>query len=385
MDDLTTSCPLYRSMTTLPSPPAQSTLSEKAVIYLDHVTENIPILLDSLRPRLAPLRAYLSTTPFRSVAQVLPFEIDETTATIFAALTVALLTVSIMSWNSFSSFWRSPAPQVSDADFSYITPDDIVEPPSNASLQDMKYIGSIGDSEPDVINVRHRGKIYPLQFRAYAIDDGLLTVGHLRREAALQLGAENPKQVRLLYKGTILADDSRSCKASGLKQHSEVLCVVSSADHAAGPSDNSDSSAPREVAEPSTKKKKNNKKKGNKKKNAPVPETIPPGPPVASSQPLTSPNLKLLPTAMEQVTALTQYLIHGLLPLCQEYITDPPTDAKKREFEHKKLSETILAQVMLKADSIEPDGNVQVRTARKDLIRKAQETLNELDSVAKEG
>jgi hypothetical protein len=64
-------------------------------------------------------------------------------------------------------------------------------------------------------------------------------------------------------------------------------------------------------------------------------------------------------------------------------VADPPTDPKKREFEHKKLSETILAQIMLKADGIVPDGNVTIRNARKALIKEAQANLDRLDQVEK--
>jgi hypothetical protein len=93
--------------------------------------------------------------------------------------------------------------------------------------------------------------------------------------------------------------------------------------------------------------------------------------------------MKTLKTPLEQVNALTEYFQRELLPLCDEYLADPPTDPKKREFEYRKLSETILAQVMLKADGIEPDGNETVRNARKALIKEAQASLNRLDQVGK--
>lgn len=69
-------------------------------------------------------------------------------------------------------------------------------------------------------------------------------------------------------------------------------------------------------------------------------------------------------------------------PLCEEYIANPPSDPKKRDYEHKKLSETILAQIQLKADGIEPNGDEVARSARRALIKDTQAVLGELDRIA---
>lgn len=409
-------------MTLLPSPLAQSTLGEKCAVYLDHVTDNIPEFLHSIRPRLDPYLTYLSLTPFRSVAQALPFDVDEQTTAICAAILVCLLSIVAMSWgNPLSGLWRrSPnyasAPQVSDEDFSYITPDYIVDPPASGPQHGGQYAGNPADNEPDIIRLRHRGTIYPLHFPAFAIDDGVLNVAALRKEAAAKVGASNPNRVRLLYKGNLLKDDTRPCKTEGLKQHSEVLCVVSEAD-ANTPSDLSDrengqlsdsmarpgSSSSRIGGDEDgdegsgTKTRKKSKKKNKNKKNKKTTESNPPRedflgtPSSVPSRPTSSgpsympppaPSLKGL-GALEQVSALVGYLQQEIVPLCEEYVADPPTDPKKREFEHKKLSETILAQVLLKADGIEPEGDPTIRNARKALIKEAQSNLDRLDQVEK--
>lgn len=414
-----------RSMTLLPSPLAQSTLGEKCAVYLDHVTDNIPEFLHSLRPRLDPYLTYLSPTPFRSVAQALPFDADEQTTAICAAILICILTIVGMSWgNPLSGFWRrSPnyatAPQVSDEDFSYITPDYIVDPPAMAPPQHGgQYAGNAADNEPDIIRLRHRGTIYPLHFPAFAIDDGALNIAALRQAAAAKVGANNPNRVRLLYKGNLLKDDSRPCKAEGLKQHSEVLCVVSEVD-ANTPSDHSDrdsgqlsdsrvrpdssssriggdedgdsGSASKSRKKSKSKNKKKNKGKKSTEGNPPrddflAPPTSVPSRPSSSGgsayMPPPSPNIKNL-GALEQVSALLGYLKQEIVPLCDEYVADPPSDPKKREFEHKKLSETILAQIMLKADGIVPDGDATIRNARKALIKEAQANLDRLDQVGK--
>ncbi|KAJ5724043.1 hypothetical protein N7488_002078 [Penicillium malachiteum] len=389
-------------MTLLPSPLAQSTLGEKAAFYLDHVADNLPDFFQSLRPRLDPWLTY-SATHLRSVAQALPFDADEQTTALCAALLICVLTIAAMSWSNPLSFLRRSAPQVNDEDYSYITPEDIVDPPSNKPSRvanQTRYDATVDPNEPDTIALRHRGTIYPLRFRAYAINDGVLTVGALREEAARQTGAANPNQVRLLYKGNLLKDDYRPCKSEGLKQHSEVLCVVSEVG-ATTPTELSDSGDHRRpessssrveiddedvVSSTSDKNKKKKNKKRNKKKAAQQESSQPlptPTPTPSSATPPPPPNLKLLATAQEQVTALTKYLQRVLIPMCDEYLAHPPADAKKRDFEYRKLSETILAQIMLKADGIEPDGNVDVRNARKALIKEAQSALNQLDHVNK--
>ncbi|KAF7714256.1 Uncharacterized protein PECH_008928 [Penicillium ucsense] len=398
-------------MTLLPSPLAQSTLGEKCAVYLDHVSDQLPVFLHSLRPRLDPYLTSSAST-LRSVAQALPFEVDEQILAVAATVLILVSSVVAMSWgNPFNNLWRrSPnyanAPQVRDDDYSYITPGDIVDPPAQPARYGNRYDAGSAENEPDIICLKHRGTIYPLHFRPYAIDDGLLTVGDLRHTAAAKMGASHPNQIRLLYKGNLLKDDHRSCKAEGLKQHSQVLCVVSEAGSMT-PSDVSDpdnASAQEvtidtdEVPGPvnSSGRKKSNKKKkkkaGKRSEEAsasdflsPSPSSVPPRPTSAGAgTPAPSPNIKILKTPLEQVNALTAYLQQVLVPLCEEYLANPPTDTKKREFEYRKLSETILAQVMLKADGIEPDGNEVVRNARKALIKEAQSCLNRLDEVGKE-
>ncbi|KAJ5959816.1 Ubiquitin supergroup [Penicillium vulpinum] len=391
-------------MTLLPPTLAQSTLGEKCAVYIDHLSDIFPVHLHSLRHQLDPILTYLSNTPLGPLAKKLPFAPDNQLLALFAAVVVCLFTV-VMSWrNPLKMLRRSPSyapasnPQVSDGDFSYITPADVAGP-------------SIDDAEPDIIALRHRGTIYPLHFRAYAIDDGVLTIGDLREAAAKSTGAGHPDYVRLLYKGKLLKNNAQTCKAEGIKQHSEVLCVVSEV--GAGSSDGSDdsgqnipvtTSAPAppplarptsagEASSPPTPPSGNSRSSRRKKRNAkksPV-GTASPGPsrpprPTSSGNsgvPAPPPNIKLLRTPLEQVTALAEWFQYEMKPLCEEYIANPPSDPKKRDYENKKLGETILTQIMIKADGIEPDGDETARNARKALIKDTQATLNRLDAAAK--
>lgn len=383
----------------------QSSLGEKCAVYLDTITGNLPVSLHALGRRLVLNLQWLkSSYPFRPPLDLLDLS-DQGTAilTVF----VGLLLVAVMSWRSpFNSFWRrspypsSSPPRVSDSDYSYLTPDDIVEPPSRPYGQ--QYAGT-RDTEPDTLLLKHRKNSYQLQFPAYAIDDGALSVGHLRQRAAEATHTPNPDRIKLLYKGKLLDDDSLPCKAEGLKQHSEVLCVVSEVQPGEStPSDISDTEAERtsgsvrldrsgsDTRGSKRKGKKSKSKRKNKQPSQPVdPNTL--APPMSqrpsssghSSAPSPAPTLKNIPTAREQVHALTSYFRNEILPFCDEYVAHPPTDPKVRDFEHKKLGETILTQVMLQADGIEPTGDEDARNARKALIKETQATLSRLDQAAK--
>ncbi|KAJ5276061.1 hypothetical protein N7524_002214 [Penicillium chrysogenum] len=382
-------------MTLLPPKLAQSTLGEKCAVYIDQVVDILPVHLHSLRHQLDPILTYLSNTPLGPLAKKLPFAPADQPIALFVAVVVCLFTV-VMSWrNPLKMLRRSPSyapasnPQVSDGDFSYITPSDIADPAAD-------------DAEPDIIALRHRGTIYPLRFSAYSIDDNVLTIGDLRQAAAESTGAGHPDCVRLLYKGKLLKNNAQTCKAEGLKQHSEVLCVVSEAG-AGSPSDGSDDGhnipvttsaptppplpRPTSAGDASGKSKSSRRKKRNGKKSpvsseAPGPSRPPrptsSGHSAASAQP---PNLKLLNTPLEKVAALTGWFEQVMKPQCEEYTANPPSDPKKRGDEHRKLSETVLQSVQLVADGIEPNGDETVRSARRALIRDSQAVLTELDRV----
>ncbi|KAL2866711.1 uncharacterized protein BJX67DRAFT_124672 [Aspergillus lucknowensis] len=405
-------------MTKLLTHASQASLGEICASYLDYITATLPSSLHSLHHKFvtplisgpassAPLLRAL-TSPLDWAA----YSRDENhKAPAAFTLVVCAIALVVMSWRNL---WRRPSPSYHSANngdrpYTYLTPDDIVDPPTR-SYDSSNYVGrEDDDSGPDKLLLNHRKVTYELHFPPYSINDGALTVGQLRQSAAEVTHTADPNRIRLLYKGKLLDNDALPCRLEGLKQHSEILCVVSEVQSGVRtPSDPSEAERtseegprppPQSVAEappkPGKKSKHKKKSKGKKKRPAdpdhdetstpiePTPPAYPPRPTSSagrSSLPPAAPNLSTFPTALDQVYGLTSYFHKELLPLCNRYITDPPHDEKVRDFEHKKLGETILAQVILKADGIEPT-NDETRNARRALIKEAQATLNSLDAV----
>ena len=88
-------------------------------------------------------------------------------------------------------------------------------------------------------------------------------------------------------------------------------------------------------------------------------------------------------TPIEEIDFLFHKFRTGLVPQGLDFISNTPADAKKRDFEYRKISETILTQILLKSDAVDTEGNTNARTKRKDLVKEVQDFLNDLDIAAK--
>ncbi|GAB7358244.1 hypothetical protein MBLNU230_g0395t1 [Neophaeotheca triangularis] len=300
-----------------------------------------------------------------------------------------------MSWTSrlgsnlgrFSPFARSPtqagSTQVSDADFSYITTDDLRRNQISSSdgadspPQDM---GPPRDT--DVVIVKHKRMQYPVHFPAYSIAKGELSVGQLRDAVAKKTGAESSRRVKLLYKGSNLKDDNRTCRSAGLKDHAELLCTIG--DGPAPSESGSDSEDDdeegidgRATGDGDTGKRRRNRNRNKKRRqkakesgtSTPNNLSTPQGHPSQAPSPA---------TPMDKLNAL-QTTLHDFSDQVKEYVRNPPADPAKFDFEHKRLSEMILAQVLLKLDGVETEGDQDARARRKELVKEAQAALTEVD------
>ena len=177
-----------------------------------------------------------------------------------------------------------------------------------------------GNDEPDIILVRHKGSLYKLKFPAFSLAEGLTLVGHLRQQAAIEFDVEDASRVTLVYQGKTLKSDAKTCHEEGLKMRSEVLCVVKR-------------------------------------------------------------------TPLEEIDFLTQKFRTELVPQGLEFIStqftsETPADEKRRDVEYRRVSETILTQILLKLDAIEAEGDLEARSRRKEIVKEVHSFLNDVDKAA---
>ncbi|KAK5731893.1 hypothetical protein LTR17_010968 [Elasticomyces elasticus] len=344
----------------------------------------------------------------------------ENTSILLALCTFAVLA---MSWATrfnnlgrFSPFTRSPptgSGRVSDADFSYITADDLRQHNSNAtdvshSHQHQRAESPVDYGPPrdtDCLMLRNKKRDFLVHFPAYSIAKGELTIGQVREQAAKKLGTADLRRIKLLYKGKNLKEDSRTCKHEGLRHEAELLCTVADSlgdasedeeDEDDGLGD--DGTSDQVGADGETKRRRNRGKKSKRRNKreqtsgTSTPSEYPSNlaPPSQAGQSSTqhsrapSPKPPGTPlTAMDKMHALRDKFASEYLPQAQSFIAHPPPDQSKRDFDHKRLSETILAQILLKLDAVETEGDPDARATRKELVRQVQAVLTELDGVMK--
>lgn len=357
---------------------------------------------------------------------------DSTTLASILLPLLALLFFMSRFWPSsggrYSPFAHSggPPPRVTEDDYQYIIDDD--QDTSGRYRNDSYGFPSSQPSHrpsrvepnlsPDILILKHKGITYPLHFPAFTISEGNLTVGEVRRLAARETKTDDPRRIKMIYKGKTLNNDHRPCKDENLKQNSEIMLVVSSEPYRGDGNESSSSassdmiangidSGPRIdvdgtiIGDREPRKRKNHrggrKKKGNSTQTSPRDSgyLVPPGTTNDSSSsrqpspsrhvpsPAPPPPQKVPSTPTEKIDFISDRFHNDWIPLCTQLMDHPPTDAKTRDFEYKKLSEGILAQVIMKLDEISTDGDPGLRARRKELVTETQSWLAELDREQK--
>lgn len=88
-------------------------------------------------------------------------------------------------------------------------------------------------------------------------------------------------------------------------------------------------------------------------------------------------------TPLGKMQALQSKFRTHWLPQCTKFIMSPPSDESVRQKEFLVLSESVMAQIVLKADDIDVEGNNDARNVRRNMVQEAQQVLKELDVVMK--
>jgi hypothetical protein len=353
-------------------------------------------------------------------------------------LAIALASIFVtMSWFSrtggnwggrFSPFGRpgtSPnAGVVNDSDFSYITNEDLRRNGGAAQPEIVDWDDKNPERETDVLIFKNGRAHYPTHFPAHSIRDGDLKIGTVRQAAAKKLGVDDYRRIRMFYKGRNLKFDERTGREEGLRGDgagSEILVTVGetpagglapgSEDAAArayddGEDEDDDDEDDNDSGANTTGRKKSRKRGGRKSKkkgpsaNAsgtstpgyigagagseylPIPSHINAVPTRPTSAP--PPNKPAEPqTARGKLDAIASKFHTEFVPMAVQFMASPPEDKAKRTFEYKKLSETILTQIIFKLDGVETEGDQEARLKRKALVKEVQGLLTTLDEAGK--
>lgn len=362
--------------------------------------------------------------------------------TYLTTLVIALASIFItMSWFSrhggswggrFSPFGRagtSPnAGVVDDSDFSYITNEDLRRNGAAQGPEIVDWAERNPERETDVLVFKEKRTHYPTHFPAHSIRDGDLKIGTVRQAAAKKLGIDDPRRIRMFYKGRNLKFDDRTAREEGLRgdgSSSEILVTIGEAPVGGlapgsedspqrawsdGEDEEDDDDDDLDSGANTTTKKKSRKRGGrkSKKKGAvsasasgtstpgyigsgagaeylPIPTHFNTAPRPTSAPPQNTSRAPEPVGAMGKLDAIASKFHTELVPLAVQYLNNPPAEKAKREFEYKKLSETILTQVIFKLDSVETEGDPDARLKRKALVKEVQGMLSKLDEVGKAG
>ncbi|KAK0662464.1 hypothetical protein QBC41DRAFT_368304 [Cercophora samala] len=289
--------------------------------------------------------------------------------------------------------------------------------------------------EDDVMLVKYQGITYPEHFPAYCIGDGKLLVSDVRERVRMimDLTDRQAKRVKLYYKGRRLRDADAPVREYGVKNNSEVLMVLDDSGQASSEDSNEElvvvdpsrdryeSRGARTVREkthryappggsPRTSRSHGfggrsprettssfgsldipaDEGRGHRRAKSRVRTQSPAGSAFSTASAPNLPSISPPPMGkpggpIQRLNNLALHFETELLPLCIDFMARPPPDAGEREKEHRKISETIMQQVILKLDEVDTSTEDGARARRKELVKYVQDILNLVDDVKAKG
>lgn len=224
----------------------------------------------------------------------------------------------------------------------------------------------VSSGSKEVVYLRNDGKQYEVSL------ENVKNVGDLRVKAAEATGFDI-SQIVLAFAGSQLEDDE-SLRSAGIKSGSKILLTTTSTplNRHLQPEDNETEGTTGDEQTKKTKKPKKKKKKSAKKSKGTDDVDVP-----AEFVPA----VKAKPTGEQIIASIRATNETTIYPLVEDFLTAPPTGVKLEE-EHRRLTETLMAE-LLKLDSVE-SSDPDTRLKRKALVKEMQGRLDALDKKFKE-
>jgi len=201
----------------------------------------------------------------------------------------------------------------------------------------------------DHISIKHGHNEYLFKYPVGTIASRSLTVGHVKDKCREITGVDY-NRLSLICAGRTLKDDHAMLKDLGVEHGAKILCMGTNAAPPSAPKTKGSNASLRSLKQPQ-----------------PSPQASP------------QPEAKKPVTAAEIIEAVRAEVEMKLLPLIEEFLANPPEDPDKRKDQHRRLSETVMGE-LLKLDSVE-SSEPDIRARRKEVVREIQGTLERLDTV----
>lgn len=200
----------------------------------------------------------------------------------------------------------------------------------------------------NVIEVAHGKARYDITFSEGSIENGEATVGELRSQCTYV--TKTPAQnIRLLFRGKNLTNDTVRLNSIGMKSGSKVLCMASQS----ATTDAHSSSNPT---------------------------------PPSQQSPAQAQKTQTTKAPLDQLSDLLRVIESDLYPQVIQFTTRTPSDAKLRHEQHDKLAELLLQKLFALdgitcADGAQEQERDAVRSKRREGVKYTQGLLDSVDQV----